>query len=222
MFTQMREKPVAPDAPVPPIAQDRRAQRRSATEERILAAARDLLLERTTIDTLSMREVARRADFTPGALYRYFDDRQHLIEALFTDALGRLGAYLETAGGSPGPERLTELGLAYLRFGRERPELLTLLFQTPAPSASWEQYVSVAWPFTLVVAAVRQGVAEGAIDLLPGLDEAGTAYAFWGLVHGFAALDSGHLKNIQGDVAALQRASLAAFVDRLSLTSKEL
>jgi AcrR family transcriptional regulator len=211
---------VPADAPIPLPTQDRRARRHSATEERILAAARGLLLERATIDTLSMREVARRADFTPGALYRYFDDRQHLIQALFTDALASLGAYLETAAGSPGPERLTELGLAYLRFGRERPELLTLLFQTPAPAAVWGEYVSVAWPFTLVVAAIRQGVAEGVLRLLPGLDEAGTAYSFWGLVHGFAALESGHLKNVRGDFAALQRAGLVAFVDRLRTTRR--
>lgn len=208
------------DATAPPVPEGRRAQRHCDTEERILAAARGLLLERATIDTLSMREVARRADFTPGALYRYFDDRQHLIEALFTDALGRLGAYLEAAGGRPGPERLTELGLAYLRFGRERPELLTLIFQTPAPLTTWDEYVAVAWPFTLVVAAVRQGVAEAKIDLLHGLDEAGTAYAFWGLVHGLAVLESSHLKNVRGDFAAMQRAGIADFVAHLRTTRR--
>ncbi|MCX6373278.1 MAG: TetR/AcrR family transcriptional regulator [Actinobacteria bacterium] len=208
------------DTPAPPVTEGRRAQRHSATEERILAAARSLLLERATIDTLSMREVARRAGFTPGALYRYFDDRRHLIEALFLDALARLGTYLETAGGSQGPERLTELGLAYLRFGRERPELLTLLFQTPVPTTAWGEYISVAWPFTLVVAAVRQGVDEGALRLLPELDEAGTAYSFWALVHGFATLESGHLKSVRGDFAALQRAGLAAFVDELRPTRR--
>jgi len=206
------------EIPAPPVTESRRAQRHSATEERILAAARSLLLERATIDTLSMREVARRAGFSPGALYRYFDDRRHLIEALFMDALARLGTYLETAGGSPGPERLTELGLAYLRFGRERPELLTLLFQTPVPAATWEHYVSFAWPFTLVAAAVREGVTEGAMDLLPDLDEFGTAYAFWGIVHGFAALESGHLKNVHGDFGAMQSAGLAAFVGQLRAT----
>ncbi len=208
------------DMSTPPVTDGRRAQRRTATEERILAAARSLLLERATIDTLSMREVARRADFTPGALYRYFDDRQHLIDALFMDALARLGTYLESAGGSQGPERLMELGLAYLRFGRERPELLTLLFQTPVPAKEWGAYISVAWPFTLVVAAVRQGVDEGALRLLPELDEAGAAYSFWSLVHGFATLESGHLKNVRGDFAAMQRAGLAAFVDRLRPTRR--
>lgn len=208
------------DVPAPTASEGRRVQRHAATKERILAAARGLLLERAPIDTLSMREVARRAGFTPGALYRYFDDRQHLILSLFTDALARLSVYLETAAGDPGPERLIELGLAYLRFGRERPELLTLLFQTPAPGATWEHYASAAWPFTLVVAAVRQGVAEGVLDLPPGLDEAGTAYAFWGIVHGFTALESGHLKNVHGDFATMQHAGLAAFVDRLQTTRR--
>ena len=43
--------------------------------ERILDAARQLLVTRTTIESLSLREVARLADFTPGALYRYFKDQ---------------------------------------------------------------------------------------------------------------------------------------------------
>ena len=71
-----------------------------------------------------------------------------------------------------------------------------------------------------MVAAVRQGVTEGDIDPLPGLDEAGTAYAFWSLVHGMAVLESGHLKNVRGDFAAMQRAGIADFVARLGATQR--
>jgi AcrR family transcriptional regulator len=192
-----------PSAPGRPSAAERRHQ---ATEQRILAAARELLLARTTIEGLSLREVARRADFTPGALYRYFADRDELLRALFMGALDVFTAHMEEAAAAvadrPAAERLTALGLAYLSYAREHPQDLVMVFEAAAPTPSWDAYVQVARPFTLVVAAAREGVERGELIVPEGLDAPRLAYTFWALVHGMAVLEGAHLSNVRGELAA--------------------
>ena len=198
----------------PPPTEPPRERRRQAAERRILDAARSILLEGTSVDALSLREVARRADFTPGALYRYFDDRTDLIATLFREAGARLGAALGTAlPAAPGAADvacLRAVGLAYLQFSREHPEDLMLLFQHNARVATWQEYVTLAWPFSMVVQAVEAGAGRGLLALPPGLDAAGTAYAFWSLLHGMTELRRTHLRDVRGDFESMERAALAA------------
>jgi AcrR family transcriptional regulator len=205
----------SPPLETPSKAESPRAARRSETQTRILAAARDILVERTTVDALSLREVARRSGFTPGALYRYFDDRDALVQALYGGALQVLGSYLGRAQGATAAERLVALADAYLRFGRDRPQDLLLLFESSVPPHPWADYVKIAWPFTLIVEGVQNGIDEGELTPLAGLDAAGTAYVFWAQVHGFAVLHVGHLANVTGKFGAMQDAAIADFVARL-------
>ena len=197
-----------------------RLSRHDETRARILAAAQDILLERTSADALPLREVARRAGFAPGALYRYFEGRDDLIQALYVAALQVLGSYLSAAEGDTAGDRLLALGRAYLRFGRERPQDLVLLFESAVPSAAWTDYVGVAWPFTLIVETVAAGIESRELQALPGLDAAGTAYAYWALVHGFAALQAGHLAGVAGDFETMHTAALDAFVGRLNVRGR--
>lgn len=192
-----------------------RDARHEETRARILAAARDVLVQRTSADALPLREVARRAGFTPGALYRYFDDRDDLIHTLYMGALTVLGTYLERAGGATAPERLAALAGEYLRFGRERPQDLVLLFESAVPASPWPLYLKVAWPFTMIVETVARGIEAGEVRPVGGLDAAGTAYAFWALVHGFATLQAGHLAKVAGDFESMQAAAIGDFVARL-------
>ena len=46
-------------------------------------------MERGAAD-LSLREIARRAGFSPGALYKYFDSKDDVIKALADGAMGAL------------------------------------------------------------------------------------------------------------------------------------
>ena len=71
----------------------RRDRRRLATRAEILAAARELLLE-VGPEGLSLRQVARRADFSPAALYTYFPSKDSLVASLFEESFERLYDYL--------------------------------------------------------------------------------------------------------------------------------
>ncbi len=201
----------------PGAVSDRRGRRHRAGEERIIAAAREALLERTTVDSLSLREVARRADLTPGAVYRYFDSRLDLMIALFQQALQLLLSYVEPAvAGTRGIDRLRALAAAYLAFGRERPQDLALIFQSATHEPTWQQYVEAARPVTLLVEAIRDDVEAGLLIPPEGLDESGLAYAFWSLLHGRAEWQRAHLRNVRGDFEGMQRATLEHFLAPLA------
>jgi AcrR family transcriptional regulator len=209
--------PDAKPSATPPARADEspRERRRRAAKRRILDAARSILLEGTSVDALSLREVARRADFTPGALYRYFDDRTDIIAALFREAGRRLGDALPEAPTTPDAAWLRTVGLAYLKFAEEHPEDLMLLFQHQARVATWQEYVTLAWPFSLLVEALREGADRGLLVLPSELGAAGTAYAFWSVLHGMTELRRTHLGNVRGDFAAVDRAALAFFTAAL-------
>jgi AcrR family transcriptional regulator len=207
-------------APPSPPGDDPRKARREENRARILTAARDILVERTTADALPLREVARRAGYTPGALYRYFDGRDDLVRSLYMGALQLLGSYLQRAGGDTAADRLRALAHAYLLFGREQPQYLTLLFESAVPSSSWEVYLTVAWPFTLIVETVQAGIEAGELRPAPGLDTPGTAYAFWALVHGFATLQAGHLAGVAGEFEAMHAAAIDGLVAVLASSGR--
>ena len=81
---------------------------------------------------LTLREVARRAKVSQAAPYHHFADKADLVSAIaqqgFEDFAGALRAGAETVGGSA-LQRLTGMGLAYVRFAVANPALFRLLFR---------------------------------------------------------------------------------------------
>ena len=64
--------------------------------ELILQAARSAFFE-LGLDGTSLREIAKRAGYTPGALYSYFDSKEAVYAALLSESLDRLNATVESA-----------------------------------------------------------------------------------------------------------------------------
>ncbi len=80
-----------------------RARRRAANLERIVEAAVQVAVE-DGVDELSIKKVAELADYTPGALYRYFDSKDALLAAVAERVIGELReriAEADDAGASP-------------------------------------------------------------------------------------------------------------------------
>ena len=183
------------------------------TRDEILSAATEVVLESGPA-AFSLREVARRANLAPSALYNHFANREALIVALAIRALDELRAYLGAAPESDDPaDRLRDLGRAYFAFARERQQEYRLIFEClENPPTTWEAYLGVAEPFLLIVDACAIGLDSGAFVDRAGAGAGGMAYALWALCHGHASLTAHNLNRVEGDLDALASAGIEALL----------
>ena len=198
------------------VGLSRRDRRRLTTRAEILAAARELLLE-VGPDGLSLRQVARRADFSPAALYTYFPNKDALIASLFGESFERLDAYLRRVPSELSPDRrVVELGLAYMEFARENPmDLRCMMLSTSLdlpPSSGKALGLGAA---RLIGETLRQGVQEGVFrrDGLCSAPE--MAFGLWALVHGMVSVAGIDLSEVAAEVSADPRRVLETYVTLL-------
>ncbi len=192
----------------------RRERRHSETRDDILAAAREVLLERGAAD-LSLREIARRADFSPAALYKYFDNKDDVVKALADSAMAALvDAFAAAPADLPPDRRAVELGLAYIAFARENPEDVAVI----------EMHEATAHPHPLttdhlalegtVVGVFREGIDAGVFT--GAADDADImAYGAWALAQGLAHFERQQRPALADKVRARQRELLTIFVNGL-------
>ncbi|WP_415977290.1 TetR/AcrR family transcriptional regulator [Rhodococcus sp. 077-4] len=81
---------------------------------------------------VSLNAVAKQMAMSPGALYRYFDNRESLVSALVVEAFNALADHLEgvAATRSTAANRLRGLGRAYRAWALANPNLYRLIFET--------------------------------------------------------------------------------------------
>jgi AcrR family transcriptional regulator len=145
------------------------------------------------LDALSLREVARRAKVSQAAPYHHFAGKAELVSAIvqhgFEDFAGALRAGADAVGAGS-LQRLTGMGLAYVRFAVANPNLFRLLFRpelrdgtregpaaeamTRAGSAAYQVFLDA------VRAAVEEGSVQGSVE--------DVAVAALSIVHGLSTL----------------------------------
>jgi AcrR family transcriptional regulator len=107
-----------------------RARRRAANLERILEAAMKLIIE-GGLDACSIHKVAAEVDYSPAALYRYFDSKDALLSAVVVRVLRELETDLRNAAESVSADHplatIRAVCLAYARFASLAPHRFGLL-----------------------------------------------------------------------------------------------
>ena len=99
----------------------------------ILDAARSAFFE-LGLDGASLREIAKRAGYTPSAIYSYFANLEEIYGALLGESLQRLNQVVETAkgAGKSSPAKAIDLlrakAEAFYVFYRDNPKELNLGF----------------------------------------------------------------------------------------------
>ena len=183
----------------------------SAARIRILDAANALFLQGGA-GAVTMRAVADRVGVTATALYRHFENKDALLNAVLTVGFQSFGGYLYRAlrGATPG-ERLKLAGQGYLDFALEQPQLYRTIFMTPRPETSGCPPNEPQWHATLqfLVDRVRECMEAGL--LLPG-EPFEVAVTIWSHVHGLVSLQ---LVGGTGLDEAAFRAAYAASLERL-------
>ncbi len=91
-----------------------------STKDDILAAARDAF-DRGGLDALSLRDIAREVGITPMAIYRHFESKEALVDALVLDALGDWSARAVAVPRTDPLHWLERIGECYLDFALKEP-----------------------------------------------------------------------------------------------------
>ena len=191
----------------------RRERRRRDTREEILAVARELLLE-VGLEELTLRQVARRADFSPASLYTYFSSRDDIVVALQAESLQRLGMYLRRVPlDLPPDRRIVELGVAYMDFARENPMDLHCILSVARGGFPEQGDRSVGLEVVrLIGETFREGAEAGVLVATDQLTLGEMAYGVWALVQGVVSIGAVDLAEVADDVTLAPRRVLEAYV----------
>jgi AcrR family transcriptional regulator len=198
----------------------RRERHRQETRDEILQTARQIVVEHGA-DRLTVREIARRTDFTPSALYRYFEGgRQEILLAITRGSVEVLDGYLAHLRPSrPPAERIVAMAAAYLRFAREHPQEERLLFDSvtamePLDLAQPdESFLGPKGVFRLLESAFREGIADGTFRVAEK-DVLVVMVSTWVFVHGLVEVE--RLDELHGGVSAERlRGLIRAYVNGL-------
>jgi AcrR family transcriptional regulator len=90
------------------------------TKDRILAAAKAAFY-RDGAEGLSMRDIAKAVGITPMAIYRHYENKQALIDALVLDALAEWSMIVAAIPSAEPLAWLRAIGIAHLDFALKQP-----------------------------------------------------------------------------------------------------
>ena len=173
---------------------ERRTRERQETRERILSAAREMFADEG-YESVTMRAIAERIEYTPTAIYHHFDSKQALLTELCACDFRGLADHFRGHAVSADPvERIRAVGRAYLEFAEKYPSQYRFMFMTVLPDPEMpEGYVqeNKGIPERDAYAFLRHACQE-AIDAgrirkeLRHADQ--LAQILWGCVHGQVSL----------------------------------
>ncbi|MBC8330654.1 MAG: TetR/AcrR family transcriptional regulator [Anaerolineae bacterium] len=192
------------------------ARRKAQTRRDILENARQMIVKQG-IGGLSIRALADVIDYTPGALYKYFDSKEDLIDAVRADCFERLNAFIaervtdvQNAAGM-----LLEGGLAYVEYAALHPQEYHLMFNMEPSRATCGEQRKTAMHMLLQI--IKMGIVQGDFIATPEYDADAIAYHSWAIVHGIASLQATVLLDERIDMVALSRVILKKVIDQFSV-----
>ncbi len=150
------------------------------------AAAADVIIERG-LGAFSLREVARRADVSHAAPGYHFGDMSGLLTSLAIEGLDTL--HRETAAAAAEHvdplDRLTAVGRAYVKVGREHPAHMEVVFRPDLIDVDHPDMHRCGAQAFGVVLAVVQAIAD---DRNPDLDVLTAARLCWSAMQGLVQI----------------------------------
>ena len=192
-----------------------RERRRERNKNAILDVATELIQSKG-IENISLREIAKHADYSPAGLYKYFDNKAAIIQAVQARENQKLIELLQTVSSELFPtQRLVELSLLYIQYSLDNSVYLVLINSLSSGRKTKEQPVPTTSPYVLFLNAVDAWGHHEGINFQPdyGLEE--ITYTLWSLIHGMATLRVNQLKDFEADFQSVNRRSIELFLSGL-------
>jgi AcrR family transcriptional regulator len=159
----------------------------------ILDAARELFVAEG-VESVTMRRIADKIEYSPTAIYFHFRDKETLLRELCAHDFLVLAQQLLEIQKLPDPvEKLRQIGLAYIAFGINYPSHYRLMFMTPHGPIDPNDDMGLDKgnpeedAYALLREIITEGVAQGRFRE-PYDDVELTAQTMWAAVHGVVSL----------------------------------
>ncbi len=192
-----------------------RLERRSNIRQKILQTALSLIDEKG-LDKLSLREIARRVDYSPAGLYEYFDGKDDILRALAREADARLfKEFARIPHELPPVERLLQICLAYVEYVVYSSAYFVVIDNVPSSYTSFDQPVPNESSYFLFLQAVQNAIENGDIQTRDDFGEESIIYSLWALIHGMGTLQLTRLRDFDMDFETANRRALEIFIESL-------
>jgi AcrR family transcriptional regulator len=179
-------------------------RRYEKTRQGILDAARSLLLE-GGVDAISMRSLAEKVDYSPAALYKYFSNKEEIIEALRQEAWEMMAAYEP----GPPPANITSMadmfvysGRNYIDFATKYPEQYLLIMSTSETGPNSMEEFKQTPNFIHLLEFIEATVAAGEFQIPEGFTPTHLAMLSWFVVHSISVLKLTMMSKCQDEFEA--------------------
>lgn len=168
---------------------ERRNNERKELRQLILEAAGELFAQ-GGYEGFSLRQVAEQIGYSPGAIYRYFDDKDDLLFNVADEGFKLFSAMQTRAAqsSSDAAERLRAMAKAYVDFGLRYPNYYRLMFmERPDLLFKSRQAQAVEW---LTALGAYQAMFTAAMEagVLREGSPVAMSDAWWAMLHGMVAL----------------------------------
>ncbi len=127
----------------PSVWELRRERERLEMTERIMDAAREMFV-RDGYEAVTLRKIAEAVEYSPGAIYKYFQDKQSLVSAIIRKDSQDLRQHLLECQTQEDPlERLVEMARRYATWGMMHPNHYRLMLVPPPAWADQDRELRI-------------------------------------------------------------------------------
>jgi AcrR family transcriptional regulator len=154
--------------------------------EKILQEAEQIVID-SGHEALNMRDLARRVGVSATAIYHYFESKDALLLQIKLAAAEKLNRRIRAIDPQLDPHQtLHRLGVEYVEFAEEHPNLYRLLFETPVGNTPLGETDQPVLYYTYY--AARNALERMAAAKMHPIDPRYGAMIGWIKLHGFCSL----------------------------------
>ncbi len=170
---------------------ERKARQKRFLRQEIMDAASELFV-RDGYESVSMRRIADKIEYSPTTIYIYFKDKAELLEQVCKETFSRLVQRLSKITEQPGDpvERLKRGLVAYIEFGLQNPHHYRATFMMPLPETfDKRKYHEQDSPGMQAFAFLTRGLADCIkAGKLPAMNVEVASQTLWAGIHGITSL----------------------------------
>ena len=192
---------------------ERQDRERQAVTASILDAARDLFVAEG-YQSVSIRKIAERIEYSPAAIYSYFASKDDIFLALAEEGFHRLDEKVRSAMKTGDPlEDVRANWWAFYEFSQEQPAYFQLMFvdrSVPRVTQQWEGFELLQQMLNNAVTAIQRAIDAGQLPttLSPNV----AMHMLWAALIGPAVVGIRHRLASGEDYDALARDVLNATI----------